>query len=54
VPSAIVRRPGLALDVDTPDDLARFLELARGGSTLAALRTLGVDRRVAAPVRPGA
>lgn len=27
VPMAVVRRPGLAFDLDTPDDLARWLQL---------------------------
>lgn len=45
---ATVRRPGLALDVDTPDDLARLCE--RGGTSHAqeVCAQLGLGGRIAA------
>ena len=44
LPSAIVRRPGLGLDIDTTSDLREFLSLAKGGETLALLRSLLLER----------
>ncbi len=58
----IVRRPNLMLDIDTPQDVARFIEVATGGRTLAVLRSIDVRSRAAceatrdpadAAVRPG-
>lgn len=39
-------RPALALDVDTPDDLAALLEAGPGGATALACRALGLDERL--------
>ena len=45
LPYAIVRRPALLLDVDTPEDVARLLALMPEGRTVAVLRSLQLDRR---------
>jgi 2-phospho-L-lactate/phosphoenolpyruvate guanylyltransferase len=42
----IVRRPGLALDLDAPDDLAAFLATASPTRTLAYLTESGIGRRI--------
>jgi 2-phospho-L-lactate guanylyltransferase len=44
----IVRRPGLALDVDTPDDLAAFLAVASETRARAYLSTIGLAARLEA------
>ena len=44
---AIVRRPGLLLDVDTPEDVGRFLALEPVGRAAAMLRSFDLDRRPA-------
>jgi 2-phospho-L-lactate guanylyltransferase len=44
----IVRRSGLALDLDTPDDLAAFLATASATRTLAYLTESGIGRRISA------
>ena len=44
---AIVRRPGLLLDVDTPEDVWRFLALEPVGRAAAVLRSFDLDRRPA-------
>ena len=41
----VVRLPRVALDVDTPEDLARMAPLARGTSSWAALEEMGVLSR---------
>ena len=46
LPYAIVRRPGLALDIDSPEDLARFLEVAPPGETLTTLESFGIAARL--------
>jgi 2-phospho-L-lactate guanylyltransferase len=43
----IVRRPGLALDIDTPDDLAAFLAAPSPTRTYAYLEGSGIARRIA-------
>ncbi len=43
----IVRRPGLALDVDMPEDLKAFLAIAEDGHTRRYLETSGIARRLA-------
>jgi len=45
VPYAIVRRSNLALDLDTPDDLERFLDVAPPNCTRAALESFGMSER---------
>ncbi len=54
LPYAIVQQPNLMLDIDTPADVARFLELATGGRTLAVLGAFDVRGRAAwaAALRP--
>jgi 2-phospho-L-lactate guanylyltransferase len=42
----IVRRPGLALDIDTPDDLAAFLAARSPTRTWAYLTESGIERRI--------
>jgi 2-phospho-L-lactate guanylyltransferase len=44
----IVRRPGLALDVDTPDDLAAFLAAPSETRAYAYLTASGIARRLEA------
>jgi 2-phospho-L-lactate/phosphoenolpyruvate guanylyltransferase len=44
----IVRRPGLALDVDTPDDLAAFLAAPSQTRAYACLTASGIARRLKA------
>ena len=46
LPYAIVRRPGLALDIDSPGDLARFLEVAPPGETLRTLQSFEIAVRL--------
>ena len=46
--TALVRRPGLALDVDTPEDLAAFLADPGGGEAAQACARLGLAERLAA------
>jgi 2-phospho-L-lactate guanylyltransferase len=43
----ILRLPGIAMDIDCPADIARFMELpeAQGTRTLAWLRQSGIDAR---------
>ena len=43
---AVVERPGLALDVDTPDDLVALLEIPSATRTYDYLRSSGIDKRV--------
>ena len=43
---AIVERPGLALDLDTPADVALLLADHHTGSAASLLRDLGVGRRL--------
>jgi 2-phospho-L-lactate guanylyltransferase len=43
----IVRRSGLALDIDTPDDLAAFLASRSATRAYAYLRENGIARRIA-------
>jgi 2-phospho-L-lactate guanylyltransferase len=42
----IVRRPGLALDIDTPDDLAAFLAAPSATRAYAYLTESGIGRRI--------
>jgi 2-phospho-L-lactate guanylyltransferase len=42
----IVRRPGLALDIDTPDDLAAFLAAPSPTRAYAYLAESGIGRRI--------
>jgi 2-phospho-L-lactate guanylyltransferase len=42
----IVRRPGLALDIDTPDDLAAFLAAPSPTCAYAYLNESGIDKRI--------
>jgi 2-phospho-L-lactate guanylyltransferase (CobY/MobA/RfbA family) len=42
----IVQRPGLALDVDTPDDLAAFLAAPSPTRAYAYLAESGIGRRI--------
>ena len=42
----IVRRPGLALDIDTPDDLATFLAARSATRTYACLAESGIAARL--------
>jgi len=46
----VIRQPGIAVDIDHPDDLALFLRLPQsaGTHTRALLRELGVSARLAA------
>lgn len=46
----IVRRPGLALDIDTPDDLAAFLAAPSDTRAYAYLAESGIAERFDAPV----
>jgi 2-phospho-L-lactate guanylyltransferase len=46
--TTLVRRPGLALDVDTPGDLATFLADPGGGAAAQACARLGLAERLAA------
>ena len=41
-----MRRPGLALDVDTPDDLAAFLAAPSPTRAYAYLTESGIGRRI--------
>ena len=43
---AVVERPGLALDIDTPDDLVALLETPSATRTYDYLRSSGIDKRV--------
>lgn len=51
VPHAVVRRPGLELDLDTPADIARLLASGSTGRTGTLVRFLGLDARLAAVTR---
>ena len=42
----IVRRAGLALDIDTPDDLAAFLAAPSATRAYAYLAESGIGRRI--------
>ena len=44
---AALERPGLALDVDTPEDLAAYLAAAPPGATREACAALGLGERLA-------
>ena len=46
LPAAIVDRPELTFDLDTPDDLARFLDAPKPGRTLDCLREMDAASRV--------
>ena len=46
LPAAIVERPELTFDLDTPDDLARFLDEHKPGRTLATLLEMDAPARV--------
>ncbi|MGH2830142.1 MAG: hypothetical protein ACRDJM_06635, partial [Actinomycetota bacterium] len=46
VPFSVLRRPGLALDLDTPADLKDAWDAALGPATRAALSALGFPDRV--------
>ncbi|MDG2077783.1 MAG: hypothetical protein P8J24_14610, partial [Arenicellales bacterium] len=43
---AVVERPGLALDIDTPDDLVALLETPSATRTYDYLHSSGIDKRV--------
>jgi 2-phospho-L-lactate guanylyltransferase len=45
-PAIVVARPGLALDVDTPDDLAEAWRHGVGAATRKALEELGIAARL--------
>lgn len=47
VDAAVVRRAGLALDLDTPADVARLLRVGTSGRTLALARSLQLGHRLA-------
>jgi len=47
LPVAALERPGLALDVDTPEDLAAYLAAAPPGATRDACAALGLGERLA-------
>ena len=53
LPYAIVRRPALLLDVDTPEDVARLLTLAPEGRAAAVLRSFDLERRASWPAAAG-
>ncbi|MDP8921974.1 MAG: hypothetical protein M3O34_03760, partial [Chloroflexota bacterium] len=46
LPYQIVERPGLALDLDTPDDIARLLASPSSGRTVVLARSLQFDERL--------
>lgn len=46
VRAEVVHHPGIALDVDTPDDLAELMRRDPGGATGRALARLGLSRAV--------
>ena len=48
VEPAIVRRAGLGLDIDMPDDLRIFLRAPKEGRTFHYLRTSGIAQRLSA------
>jgi 2-phospho-L-lactate/phosphoenolpyruvate guanylyltransferase len=52
VEPSIVHRPGLALDVDTPGDVARLLATAGNSRTQATLRSFRLEERIRDAVRP--
>ena len=43
---AVVERPGLALDIDTPDDLVALLETPSTTRAYDYLRSSGIDKRL--------
>ncbi|MBM3635153.1 MAG: 2-phospho-L-lactate guanylyltransferase [Actinobacteria bacterium] len=47
VPVEVVHHPGIALDVDTPEDLAELVRREPGGATGRALERLGIARGAA-------
>jgi 2-phospho-L-lactate guanylyltransferase (CobY/MobA/RfbA family) len=47
IAAQIVRRPGFALDVDTPDDLAAFLATPSQTRTYSYLERTGIAARMA-------
>jgi 2-phospho-L-lactate/phosphoenolpyruvate guanylyltransferase len=51
VEPSIVHRPGLALDVDTPNDVVGLLAMAEESRTLAALRSFAIEERMRDTVR---
>lgn len=51
VASAVVRRAGLALDLDTPADVSWLLRTGTSGRTLALARALRLDDRLALATR---
>ena len=53
VPYAIVRRSNLELDLDTPEDLERFLQMAPPNRTRTALESFGMSERVSRRPLPG-
>jgi 2-phospho-L-lactate guanylyltransferase (CobY/MobA/RfbA family) len=42
----VVRLPRVALDIDTPEDLARLVPQARGTRSYAVLEEMGLLRRI--------
>jgi 2-phospho-L-lactate guanylyltransferase len=54
LPVAVVQRPGLALDLDTPADVARLLALSPGSALAELLRELQVEQRLAQAAVSGA
>jgi 2-phospho-L-lactate guanylyltransferase len=48
----VVRLPRVALDVDTPEDLARLAPQARGTRSSAVLAEMGILRRIRGLERP--
>jgi len=53
---AVARPEGLVLDLDTPEDVARFLERRPGGATAELLRSIGAPQRLVGAglcARPG-
>jgi 2-phospho-L-lactate guanylyltransferase len=47
LPSAVVERPGLALDLDTPADVAALLASGRTSNAVQVLRELAIPERLA-------
>lgn len=52
VPVAVVRRPRVGLDVDTPDDLLALWAAGPGGATGAVLAARGIPALLRAPATP--
>jgi 2-phospho-L-lactate guanylyltransferase len=42
----VVERPGLALDLDRPEDIGRLLTVGRGGRAVGLLRDLDIEQRL--------